>query len=79
MPQVPGQAGQAGAVLEAGEAELVERDGGEAGQRHLQRVVVEERDAEQRQREQDEVDRDAQEVKGFGRSRRRGKRRGQKA
>ena len=57
--QVRGEARQAGAVLEAGEAELVERDGGKPGQRHLQRVVVEQRDAEQRQREQDEIDRDA--------------------
>src|SRR4029078_6850028 len=46
-------------VLEARKAQLVERDGGEAGERHLQRGVVEQGDAEQRQREQDEVDGDA--------------------
>ena len=53
--------------LEAGEAELVGDDGGEPGQRHLQRVVVEQRDAEQRQREQDEVDGDAEEIERLGR------------
>ena len=53
------EARQAGAVLEARKAQLVERDGGETGQGHLQRVVVEQGDAEQRQGEQDEVDGDA--------------------
>ena len=65
-----------GAELEAGEAELVDDDGGEPGQRHLQRVVVEEGDAQQRQREQDEIDGNAEEVERLGRwSGRRGQRR----
>ena len=53
--------------LEAREGELVDDDGGEAGQRHLQRVVVEQRDAQQRQREQDEIDGDAEEIERLGR------------
>jgi hypothetical protein len=55
----PGETRQAGAVLEARKAQLVERDGGETGQGHLQREVVEQGDTEQRQGEQDEVDGDA--------------------
>ncbi len=43
-------------------SELVDDDRREAGQRDLQRLVMEERDAEQRQGEQDEVDRDAEDV-----------------
>ena len=43
-------------VLESRKQELVERDHREAGERHLERAVVEERDAEQRQREQDELE-----------------------
>jgi hypothetical protein len=38
---VTGKAGQAGAELEAGEDQLVQRDRHQAGQRHLQSVVVE--------------------------------------
>ncbi len=48
--------------LEAGEAELVGDDGDEPHQRHRQRVVVKQGDAEQGQREQDEIDRNAQNV-----------------
>ena len=54
------EAGEASAELEAGEDELVDDDGGEPGERHLQRLVVEDRDADQREREQDEVDRNAE-------------------
>ena len=54
------QAAEAGARLEAGEDELVEDDGREAGERDLQRVAVEERDAGERQTEQHEVDRHAE-------------------
>ena len=39
---------------EAGEAELVDHEGRAARQRDLQRVMMEQRDAEQRQGEQDE-------------------------
>ena len=55
---VHGRGRQARAFLEAGEAQLVGGDGGKAGQRDLQRVVVEQRDAQQRQCEQDEIERE---------------------
>ena len=45
---------------EPGEEQLVDSDHREPGQRDLQRLVMEDRDAEQRQAEQDEVDRDAE-------------------
>ena len=53
-----------GPSLKPVNSELVSRDDGEAGQRDLQRVVVEQRDAQQRQREQDEVDRDTGPIAG---------------
>ena len=46
------------AGLKRREEQLVQRDHGEPGERDLQRVVMEERDAKQRQREEDELDRD---------------------
>ena len=54
------KAAEAGAGFESRERELVEDDGGEAGERDLERAVMEQRDAEQRQRKQDEVDRNAE-------------------
>ncbi len=63
--QVQGEAGETAAILEAGEDQLVEDDHRKAGQRDLQRLVVKQGDADQRQREQDEVDRDAEYVDGL--------------
>ena len=60
MLHVQRKTAETGAGLEAGEGELVEDDRREAGERDLERVVMEDRDAEQRQREQDEVDRNAE-------------------
>jgi hypothetical protein len=57
---VHAEAGEAGAGLEAGEHDLVGGDRHQAGQRHLQYVVVEQGDAEQRRRKEDEIDRDAE-------------------
>ena len=57
MRHVVTEAGDAGAVFEAGEDQLVDDDGREPGQRDGQRVVMEQRDAEQREREQDEIER----------------------
>ena len=59
---VQGEAGQPGAELEAGEDELVDDDRGEPGERDLQRLVMQDGDADQRQREQDEVDRNPEDV-----------------
>ena len=56
MRHVVAEAGQARTVLEAGEDQFVDDDRGKAGQRDLKRLVMEQRDTEQRQREQDEVD-----------------------
>ena len=66
---------EAGAELEAGEGELVGDDGGETGERDLQGVPVEEGDAQQRRREEDEIDGNAEEVE---RLRRRSRGRGQR-
>jgi hypothetical protein len=52
--------GEPGAKLEARENQLVEYNCGKTGERDLQGLVVEHRDAEQRQREQDEIDRNAE-------------------
>ena len=56
MRHVVAEAGQARTVLEAGEDQLVDDDRGKAAERDLKRLVMEQRDPEQRQREQDEVD-----------------------
>ena len=56
MRHVVAEAGEARTVLESGEDEFVDDDGGKPGQRDRKRVAMEQRDAEQRQREQDEVD-----------------------
>ena len=65
MRHVLAEAAKPGAEFESGEGELVDDDGGEPGQRHRQRVVVEQRDAEQRQREQDEIDGDSKQQDRF--------------
>ena len=43
--EVQREAGEAGAEFEAGEHQLVERDGGKSGQRDRERVVMKQRDA----------------------------------
>ena len=60
----PGRA-KPGPVFESGEEQLVDGDGRKPGQRDLQRVVMKERDAQQRQPKQDEVDRDAKQIDGL--------------
>ena len=58
--QVAGQPAEARAVRKAGNEQLVERDRRQARERNLQRAVVQQRHAEQRQREQHELERDAE-------------------
>ena len=67
VPHMQRKAAEAGAELEAGEGELVGDDGGEAGERDLQGVLMEEGDAQQRRGEQDEIDGNAEEVEGLRR------------
>jgi hypothetical protein len=55
----------AGSLLESGEQDLVAGDHDEAGERHPQRVRVEQRNADQRQRKQDEIDGYAKECRAF--------------
>jgi hypothetical protein len=56
------EAGEADAEFEAGENQLVEDDRGQPAERDLQRLVMENRDADERQRKQDEIDRDTEHV-----------------
>ena len=60
MVHLQRQAAEARTEPEAGEEQLVDGDHCESRQRDLQCLVVEDRNAEQRQPEQDEVDRDAE-------------------
>ena len=62
MLHVQRKAGQANSGLEAGEKEFVEDNSCKARERHLQRLVMEDGDAEQRQREQDEIHGNAEHV-----------------
>src|SRR5215204_1311023 len=57
MRHVVAETAEARTVLEAGEDQFVDDDRSEAAKRDLKRLVMEQRDPEQRQREQDEVDR----------------------
>ena len=50
------ETGQPRTVLEAGEDQFVDDNSDKACERDVKRLVMEQRDAEQRQREQDEVD-----------------------
>ena len=59
------KAAQSLALSEPGEEQLVDGDHGEPGQRNLQRLVMEDGDAEQRQAEQNEINRDAEQVDGL--------------
>jgi hypothetical protein len=54
----PGQAREAGALREARERELVDRHRDQAADGDFQRVALEQRDAEEDQREEDEVEGD---------------------
>ena len=60
MVKLEHQAGQALALSEARKQELVECNGHKPGQRHLKRLVVEHRYTQQRQAEQNEINRDAE-------------------
>ena len=66
-PEVGDEAGEARALLEAGEDDLVDRDHRQARDRHLERLVMEERDAQERQREENELERDAGDLDRLGR------------
>ena len=59
------EAAEALSLPEAGEEQLVDGDHRKPGQRDLQRLVMEDRDAEQRQAEQNEINRDAEQVDGL--------------
>ena len=61
VTEMKAEAGQPCALLEAGEDQLVGGDGAKACKRDRQRVPVKQRDAEQGQREQDEIERNAEE------------------
>ena len=65
MVKLQHKAGEALALPEACEEKLVDRNGGKPGQRDLKRLVVEYRDAKQRQAEQNEINRDAEQVDGL--------------
>ena len=56
VAEVHGEAVEARSRVEAGDRELIGDDRGEARQRHLERMVVEQGDAGQREAEQHEVD-----------------------
>ena len=59
VQHVQPEAAQSRAGLESGKTKFVERDHGQAGERHLQRVVVKKRDASEGEREQRKIDRHA--------------------
>ncbi len=75
MLQVQAETGQAAAEFEAGERDLVEHDREQAPECDLERAMVKQRDAGERQPEQDEIDRDAEHHDGLAADRRRGERR----
>jgi hypothetical protein len=56
MRHMMAEAGEARAVFEPGEDQFVDDDRGEPGQRDGERVMMKQRDTEQRQRKQDEID-----------------------
>src|SRR5262249_46506446 len=63
--QVPAEPGEAMAGLESSVSKLIGGDDGKARERDRQRMAVEQRHAKQHQREQDEIDGDAQHQYGF--------------
>ena len=65
MVKLQHQAGQALALSEAREQELVKCNGHKPGQRHLKCLVVKYRNTQQRQAEQNEINRDAEQVDGL--------------
>src|SRR6188768_2054581 len=65
MRHVVAEAAESHTELESGEGHFVDDDGGEAGQRYRQAVAMKQCDAEQRQREQDEIDGDSKQQDGF--------------
>ena len=66
--EVQAEARDAVAGLEAGHQQLVGDDGGQPDQRHAQRVAVKQCHTQQRQREQDEIDRYAEHRRAFAAS-----------
>ena len=66
MADMTNEAGDADAGLEAGEHDLVQRNGDHAGQGNVKRGVVEQRDTEQGQCKEDELDRDARHRRATG-------------
>ena len=60
MLQVQRESHHAGAGFEAGHQNFVTGNDAQPGQRHGQRVMMKQRHAQQRQREQDEIYRDAE-------------------
>ena len=69
VAQMTDEAGEAGAALEAGENDLVGGDHHRPTGGHRQRVAVKQRDAEQGEAEQDEIHRDAGDLRAGGRQR----------
>ncbi|MNC92175.1 hypothetical protein D3C83_85540 [compost metagenome] len=68
--QVRRQAGKTRSGLEAGEPELVQGDDSKTGEGDVQRVAVEDRHADQGQRKQNEIDRNAEQRRSLHRRRR---------
>ena len=60
MAEVSNETVNAGPGIKAGKYELVDDHRGETAQRDAQRVMVKQRDAQQRRRKQYEIDRDAE-------------------
>lgn len=63
MLQVTGETGQAVTKFEAGKCQLVGGDRGEPGKRDLQGAMMKQRDPQERKGEQNEIDRNAEEIK----------------
>ena len=66
VAEMQAEAGQTRALLEAGEDQFVGSNDAKASKRDRQRVPVKQRDAEQGQREQDEIERNAEEENWSG-------------
>ena len=65
MVHLQHEAAKSLSLSEPGEEQLVDGDHCKPSQRDLQRLVMEDSDAEQRQAEQDEINRDAKQIDGL--------------
>ena len=65
MLHVQGESAKTPPIFEARKDELVRRNCREPHQRDMERVMMKDRDADQRQPEQNEIDGDAQQIQGF--------------